>query len=125
MVGSFLGISFTTNDSRILTLSNYRRSESARTAVHTPIFGKPRTEYLGRELKKVTFSIQLNALNGVRPRYTEEKIINKIGDIGNLVIGGKKVGFFMLKAVDSSYETTTRDGELVLGSIDLTLEEYA
>ena len=31
----------------------------------------------------------------------------------------------MLKAVDSSYETTTRDGELVLGSIDLTLEEYA
>ncbi|MFR1132389.1 MAG: phage tail protein [Enterocloster bolteae] len=87
--GSYL--KFSTNDNRILTFTNFRRKISARTAKHSIIGTKPRLEYLGKDLESITFTIELNAMLGVKPYKEEQRLIKKVGYVAPLVIGGKKI----------------------------------
>ncbi len=125
-VGSYLGMSFVTSDRRILTpKSGVNRTVSARFATHTPIGGKPKLEYLGRESESVTFTVELNVMHGVRPQTLIQQIKRKVGRYGNLVLGGRKIGKYALKSVNITYEDITGSGYVSRATVDLTLEEYA
>ena len=125
-VGSYLGMSFITSDYRILTpKSGASRTISARFATHTPIGGKPKLEYMGRESETVSLTIELNALYGVRPQTLIQQLKRKVGRHGNLVLGGRKVGRYALKSANVTYEDVTADGYVSRATVDLSLEEYA
>lgn len=121
--GSYL--KFSTNDSRVLTFSNFRRKVTARTAKHSIIGTMPRLEYLGKDLESITFTIELNAMLGVRPRREEQKLMGKIGKVAPLVIGGKKIcSKAMLTGLSDAYNIVLRRGEVYSMSIDVTMTEY-
>ena len=125
-VGSYLGMDFVTSDRRILTpKSGVNRTIGARFATHTPIGGKPKLEYLGRESESVTFTVELNISHGVRPQTLIQQIKRKVGRYGNLVLGGRKIGRYALKSVNITYEDITGSGYVSRATVDLTLEEYA
>ncbi len=125
MIGAYLGMSFTTSDHRILTpASGLKRTIAGRFATHTPIGGKPRLEYLGQETEQVTFTIELNALYGVKPRALIRQLKAKVGKHGNLVLGGERISNYVLKQIDVTYYEVTKQGGVMRASVDLTLEEY-
>ena len=125
-IGSYLGMNFTVSDNQILTPKNgVNRTISARFATHTPIGGKPKLEYLGRESETVSFAVELNVMHGVRPQALIQQIKRKVGKHGNLVLGGRKMGRYALKSASIAYEDVAGSGYVSKATVDLTLEEYA
>lgn len=121
--GSYL--KFSTNDNRILTFTNFRRKIAARTAKHSIIGTKPRLEYLGKDLEGITFTIELNAMLGVKPYKEEQKLIKKVGYVAPLVIGGKKIcSKAMLTGLSDAYGIVLKRGEIFSMKIDVTMTEY-
>ena len=121
--GSYL--KFSTNDNRILTFANFRRKISARTAKHSIIGTKPRLEYLGKDLESITFTIELNAMLGVKPYKEEQRLIRKVGYVAPLVIGGKKIcSKAMLTGLSDAYGIILKRGEIFSMKIDVTMTEY-
>jgi len=121
--GSYL--KFSTNDNRILTFTNFRRKISARTAKHSIIGTKPRLEYLGKDLESITFTIELNAMLGVKPYKEEQRLIRKVGYVAPLVIGGKKIcSKAMLTGLSDAYGIILKRGEIFSMKIDVTMTEY-
>lgn len=119
---------FTTSDYRILTFKDLKRTASATWASHSRVGQKDRTEFVRPDLQQVTFTIELNAMLGVRPRDTIEAIVAAVenGQVAPLVIGGRKVGgdlWKITKATDA-WETVYTRGELVRAKVDVTMEEY-
>lgn len=128
-VGSFGKVLvFKTNDKSILTFNEFKQTVSARWAKHEQIGKKPKSEFLGADLREVSFAIELNAMLGVKPRKQLEKIEKAIenGTVENLVIGGKKVGKnkWKITNMSESWNCIMSKGELVQASCQITMEEY-
>jgi hypothetical protein len=141
MIGYFGKIIFETSDTKILNFSGFKLEASARYGTHE-IIGqqqtststvnvtkyKPRTEYIGPNLKKVSFSIILNGNFGVKPREEMQKWVNlaENGEAEVLVIGGKPLSEnrWVVKSVSEAWDIIFSRGELFSGKIDVTLEEY-
>ncbi|RDY27134.1 phage tail protein [Lachnotalea glycerini] len=121
-------ITFQTSDKKILTFSNMKQSVSGRWKSHERIMRKPLSEFAGPELRSITFTIQLDAMLGVKPRKTLEKMEKAVekGYVYPLILGGKKVGKHKWKITKMSeeWETIYNAGELVKAKLDLSLEEY-
>lgn len=119
---------FSTDDKRILTFQDFKRTASATWANHSRVGKKDRSEFVRADLQEVTFTVELNAMLGVRPRATIDAIVSAVetGKVAPLVIGGKKVGsnqWKITKCTDA-WETVYTKGELVRAKVDVTMEEY-
>lgn len=128
MIGSFGSIIFKTSDKRILTFQNLQYSASSRWSSSEVINGKPRSQFLGAGLRKVSFDISISAAFGVKPRETIDrltKIVEK-GEVYMLVIGGKPISNnpFSLKDISAAWGEVFNGGELYSAKLSLTLEEY-
>lgn len=120
-------IKFQTNDDKILTFNGFRRVDSVRINKHNIIGQKPKIEISGEELQSITFSIELNAMLGVKPRLIEKKLRLNLhnGTVAPLVIGGKIIcSKAMITSISSSYDTILRKGEILSMSLDITMTEY-
>lgn len=118
-------LKFSVSEDQVLTFTNFKRKTKVRTSVHNMAGGKPKLEYLGKDLDDITLSVYLDASLGVRPRKTEEKLLKKLGAVAPLVIGGKKVcGRAMLVSISSAYDVVLRRGEIYSMKMDLTFKEY-
>ena len=128
MIGSFGKIIFETNDKRILTFSNLKRENSTRSEKHNKIGGKPAKEFLGADLDRVTFTINLLATHGTDPRTEAEKwlIMSRAGEAHKLIIGTRGLGMdkWTVESVSQAWNVIFNQGEVVSCSIDVTLEEY-
>jgi len=121
------GIKFQTSDQKILTFTNFKRKLSVRTSKHNMVNGKPKIEFHGEDLQSITFTIELNAMLGVKPKTVEKKLINQMneGTVAPLVIGGRSIcRKAMLTGVSSSYNVVLAKGEILSMNIDVTMTEY-
>jgi phage protein U len=121
-------IVFSTSDQKILNFNDLSQTVSGRWAIHDRILKKPQSEFLGSDLRKITFKITLSALHGVKPRKTMEAI-EKMVENGNtepFVIGGKKVGKnqWKMTSISETWDTVMSKGELLKATLSITLEEY-
>ena len=128
MIGYFGKIIFETSDKRILNFINFKRDVKGRWEHHDVIGKKPISEFTGPDLDTITFTINLNGNNGVKPR-DEMELWNKYvsqGFASVLVVGGKPIGInkWDVQSVSDVWNTIFNKGELFSGSIDVTLEEY-
>lgn len=121
-------IIFKTSDKRILNFTNMQRTVKGRWASHSRVKKKPKKQFLGPDADSITFTIELNAMHGVKPRKTLNKIekLIRTGKPQTVVIGNKRIGKhkFVITEMGESWETILNKGEVVKIVCDLTLEEY-
>lgn len=128
MIGYFGDIIFETSDSKILNFSGFKRDVKGRWSKHEVIGVKPISEFNGPDLDTISFTINLNGNNGVKPRDEMERwnqyVSQGIADV--LIIGGKPIGNskWDVQSVSEAWNTVFNQGELFSGNIDVTLEEY-
>lgn len=128
MIGYFGPVKFVTSDKRVLTFSDFKRESSVRSEKHNVIGKKPAKEFIGPDLDIITFSINLSANNGVKPRMEAERWLkmNREGQAHPLVIGNKGLGYdrWTIESVSQIWDVVFNKGELFSCKIDVTLEEY-
>lgn len=119
---------FTVNDSKILTFDKLQRTITGRWGSHSRIGKKDQTEFLGPGLQKMTFTIVLSAMYGVKPRAMLEAIEKAVesGTINPFVVGGKRIGSgqWKITSATEAWDVVWRQGELVKATLDITMEEY-
>ena len=119
---------FSTNDSRILTFEKFSRTVSASWATHSRIGKKDRSEFIQPDLQGVTFTIELDATLGVRPRAMLDVLASAVesGEVEPLIIGGRRVGSsrFKIKKTSEAWDYVLQQGQLVRAKVNVTMEEY-
>lgn len=121
-------IVFSVSNKKILTFEKLNQSITGKWNNHARIGNKPKSEFLGADLRSVSFTITLHAQHGVKPRKTMEAIEKAIetGRVEKLVIGGKAVGKnkWKITNMSESWDIVLSKGELAKATLSLTLEEY-
>ena len=121
-------IIFSTSDSRVLTFRDFSRTVSSSWANHSRVGLKDRSEFVRPGLQKIKFTMDLNALLGVKPRAALESLEAAVesGVVNTLVIGGKAVGSNRWKITETgeAWNVIYTEGELVKAKVDVTMEEY-
>ncbi|MCD8204485.1 MAG: phage tail protein [Coprobacillus sp.] len=120
-------ITFETSDSKILNFSGFKKEVSSRWVDHEIVGKAPERQFLGPDNSKVTFNITLDARHGVRPRTTLKTIEKCVtnGTPYSLVIGGTKVGKYVMTQCSETWDEIMNKGELVRATCSVTLEEYS
>ncbi len=128
MIGYLGDIIFETNDQRILTFNDLRRSISAKYADHARYRKKPEREFVAPNNQGVTFKIKVIAGHGVKPWSMVHKLVVHCekGNVLPFVLGGHKVGGgkWTIDAVDPDYIEVWNRGELVAVECSVTATEY-
>lgn len=128
MLGYFGDVVFETSDKRVLTFTGFKHDSAGRWEKHSVIGKKPISEFIGPDLDTITFTINLNGSNGVKPRDEMDRWLKMVNDgiADILVIGNKSLGQdkWDVKSVSEAWDTVFNKGELYSGKIDVTLEEY-
>lgn len=129
MIGYFgPDIIFETSDSRILTFADFKRDIASRWGSHELIGVKPKIEFIGPGLDSITFTVNLNGNNGVRPRTEMDLWLAKARDgvAETFVVGDKPLGVdkWVVKSVSQVWGAIFNRGEVFSGKVDVTLEEY-
>ena len=114
---------FSVSDRRVLTFNDMNHSVGSSWATHSRIGLKDQVEYLRPTLQKLTFTMELNASLGVRPRAVLDMLE---GHVFPFVVGGKRVGRYRWRITDLSeaWETIYNRGELYRAKVNVTMEEY-
>lgn len=119
---------FSVSDRRVFTFSDMNRSVGSSWATHSRIGLKDQVEYLRPNLQKLTFTIDLDASLGVRPRTVLELLERHAerGSVFPFVVGGRRVGHNQWRMTDVSeaWETIYNRGELYRAKVNVTMEEY-
>lgn len=119
---------FSTSDRRILTFNDMNRTVGSEWATHSRIGLKDQVEYLRPKLQKLTFTMDLDATLGVRPRATLDMIASytERGSVFPMVVGGKRIGSYRWRITGSNetWEVVMDRGELVRAKVNVTMEEY-
>lgn len=121
-------IIFEVNANKIFTFSNLKRTITGNWATHSRLGQKDQAEFLGPGLQTQTLTIDLNAMHGVRPRTTLERLEAAIesGAVYPFVVGGKRVGSgkWRITSMTETWDDVWNKGELVKATAEITMEEY-
>lgn len=119
---------FETSDQRILNFTKFNRTVKGRWASHDRVGKKPRKQFLGPDVDSLTFTIELNAEHGVKPRETLKKIEKLVtkGTPQKVVIGCKAFGNsrYVITEVSADFQRILNAGEVTKITCDITMEEY-
>ena len=122
------GLVFSVSDEKVLTFNDMSRTVASEWATHSRIGLKDQVEYLRPALQKLTFTMELNALLGVRPRAMLDKLgeYTEMGRVYPLVIGSRRIGKnkWRITNLSEAWETVLNRGELVRAKVTVTMEEY-
>ena len=128
MIGSIGDVTFETSSQRIRTLFDMKRTGAVRLAQHERMNEKAITEFVGKGLENMSFSMQLARYMGVDPDKEAERL-REYRDNGtpllfmlnNKVVGENK---WLIESISEEVERFGRDGEILLMNVELSLSEY-
>lgn len=127
-LGSFMGLTFSVSDRRILTPSSINGSTGGDWATHDVVGGKTHSQFTGPKLKSYQVDILLRAQDGVRPRSTLAILQSaaESGTVDYFVIGGSPLSPhpFKLVEVSDEWDSVITGGALIECSVSLKIEEY-
>ena len=129
LVGFMAHIPFIVSSRYIRTFHHYRRGRAGRRAQHDIIGDKPVFEFIGPDVEKISFSMQLRADQGINPSKELEKL-RKLRDTGQyfpLVIGGKLItdNMWVIESLDENVSFWGKFGSIMSAKVSVTLKEYA
>ncbi|MSS82372.1 phage tail protein [Acidaminococcus fermentans] len=119
---------FTVSSHTIRTFDDYSRSGTGRWAKHDLIGQKPKLEFLGPDIEKISFKMRLRADQGISPKQ-ELRRLRKLRDQGqvvSLVLGFKPVGtgFWIIESLDETVKYWTKYGHIYCAEVSVTMQEY-
>lgn len=121
-------IVFEVSSEKVMTFASFAQTVKGRWAEHNMISGKPKSEYIGSDLRSANMTIVLSAEHGVKPRSTIEAIERAVetGEVFPLVIGGKRVGDYSwrITSMSETWDNVVLDGVLAKAKISIQLDEY-
>ena len=119
-------LTFEVNADLVRTWQTAKRAASARWATHDVYAGKPKKEFIGPGLAKITLDVRLDIERGVIPRdeLRQMRDMMNTGAVNQFTVGGTFVGDFSLDNVDETWSRVDHDGVLTVAVVALTLEEY-
>lgn len=121
-------IIFSISDGKILTFSEFEENISARWSNRNIQKKKPRSEFLGADLRTITLTITLDASLGVKPAQTRDKLIKicEKGQVDYLVIGAKKLSSnkFKIESISNVWNVILRKGKVARMTMNVTFSEY-
>ena len=128
MIGTWGDMVFVASADVIKTFDAFKRTESARWAKHDIHLQKSKSEFLGVDAGKVTFTMRFDASYGLNPREELNKLVKYVrnGEAHKLIIGGKRVGIGKWYMPDTNQDWNFFDnlGNVLVGSVTVNLEEY-
>ena len=117
LVGFMADIPFVVSSRYIRTFDDYSRGSGGRWAQHDIIGDKPVLEYLGPDVEKISFTMQLRADQGVSPARELKKLrrLRDNGKVFPLVIGGNMVtnNMWVLESIDESVSFWGKAGSML------------
>lgn len=126
-IGSFGKVVFKVSSLSILSPNDYKIDRGAKTKKHPLINNPDITEFQGRQLINVSFSIKLisTLTNISRARERLTKYVDE-GHHFPLVLSGNKIGenTFMLTKYSEKVVKTDRIGTPIVVELDVSFEEY-
>lgn len=126
-IGSFGKVVFKVSSLSILSPNDYKIDRGAKTKKHSLINNPDITEFQGRQLINVSFSIKLisTLTNISRARERLTKYVDE-GHHFPLVLSGNKIGenTFMLTKYSEKVVKTDRVGTPIVVELDVSFEEY-
>lgn len=121
-------ITFEVSSRKVLTFKKLTQKVGGRWTTHAVIGQKPKSEFLGADLRSGQLEIFLNSMLGVRPRSVIENIESAVesGNPLTLVVGGKQIGSnrWVITEMSETWNEVILDGRLVSANVTLTLQEY-
>lgn len=126
MIGILGNVIFTVSSFKVLTFSGLTKDVSVRTVEHEVIGMKPKTEFIGPDLKPVSFDMRLDANLGVNPQAEIDNLeyLCENGIICVLILGEKVHGEYLITGISQSFDHFYRDGTLLKASINVKLKEH-
>lgn len=119
---------FVVSADMIRTFENFSRSTASRWAKHEIMGQKPKTEFVGPDLDTISFKMRFDVMYGINPRKEMEALLDlaRSGKAVPLVIGGKGLGMnkWVVKSVDQEWVYVDNRGNVLVGVVNITLEEY-
>ena len=129
LVGFMADIPFVVSSLYICTFDDYGRGAGGRWTQHDIIGQKPVLEFLGPDVEKISFTMQLRTDQGISPAKQIEKlrVLRDTGESFPLVIGGKLVtdNLWVLESLDESVTFWSKLGGMLSAKVNVTLKEYA
>ncbi|MBS5890602.1 MAG: phage tail protein [Negativicoccus succinicivorans] len=128
MIGSIGDVTFETSSQRIRTLFDMKRTGAVRLAQHERMNEKAITEFVGKGLESISFSMHLAGYLGVNPDKEAERL-REYRDNGTpllFVLNNKVVGEnkWLIESISEEVERFGRDGEILSMNVELSLSEY-
>lgn len=129
LVGFMADIPFVVSSQYIYTFDDYGRESGGRWAQHDIIGQKPVLEFIGPDVEKISFTMQLRTDQGISPAKQIKKL-RKLRDTGAsfpLVIGGKLItdNLWVIESLDESVTFWSKLGGILSAKVNVTLKEYA
>lgn len=128
VLGVFGDLVFEVSADKIRTFDELSRSAADRWETHAIIGIKPKSEFIGPGLDKISFTMIFDVSFGVDPRAEMDKVLlmSRNGQVNNLTIGNKGLGAYQWKitSVRQSWKVVDNQGNLLRGALDVELEEY-
>lgn len=121
-------IVFSVSSKKVLTFNKMTQTVKGRWTTHSVITSKPKSEFLGADLRSVSLNIRLDAMLGVKPLSVLKTLEHAVeqGRVLPFVLGGKKVGSnsWVITQMSETWDCVYTKGELIKASVTLTLQEY-
>ena len=121
-------IVFEVSTKRVRTYDDYRRQSKARYARHELVNQTAVSEYLGRDLEQISFTMTFNRSLGVEPLDEAERVRELCHDgiadyfiLGNRVIGDN---LWVISEVSEAVTAWDHSGHALVSNLDVTLTEY-
>ena len=127
-LGSYMGVSFTVSDRRMLTPGGLKGQGGSEWATHNRTGARARSQWIAPKLRKYSYDLLLRAQDGVNPRSTLRRLQRAAEqDVADwFIIGGSPLSPYPFKITDISDEwaVVLHRGAMVECKVTLTIEEY-
>lgn len=127
-LGSYMGMTFTVSDRRILTPSGLKGQGGSDWATHSRTGARARSQWIAPKLRKYQFDLLLRAQDGVNPRSVLRNFqrMAETNAADWFIVGGSPVSPYPFKITDISDEwgAVLHGGAMVECKVSLTIEEY-
>lgn len=121
-------IVFSVSSDKVLTFNKMTQTVKGRWTNHNVIGKKPKSEFLGADIRSLNLSIKLDVMLGVKPIKVLKTLEHAVedGSIFPFILGGKKVGSnsWVITQMSETWDCVYSKGELIKASVSLTLQEY-
>lgn len=126
--GAFGNVVFQVDAKTVRTFTDFTRNNAGRWAKHDILLRKPKSQFLGPGLDKVSFSMRFDASFGVKPRKELDNLVmmERSGKAYVLTLGGKALGtgLWVITGLDQAYVDIDNKGNVLVGTAGISLEEY-